>query len=1041
MSGKLGAMTMFSQSFVSLVAFGYLFLLFAIAYYGDWRRATGRSIITNPYIYTLSLAVYCTSWTFFGSVGRAATQGMTFLTIYLGPTAMAFFFWFFLRKLLRICKENNITTMSDFIALRYGKGAFLGALTTAGVLMAVVPYIGLQLKSVSDTFNILANNDVLSPQARPVFQDTAFYVALILAIFGILFGARHLDPTERHEGMVAAVAFESLVKLLTFIAIGIFVTFWLFDGWGEIVTGISHDPDYKDLLQVNTASHNSYMLIFVQNLLAMWAILFLPRQFHMAVVENTDERHLLKAMWLLPFYLLLINLFVMPIAFGGLLLGLPSVAGDTFVLRLPLQSGHPYLALLAFIGGLSASTAMVAVCSIAVSTMILNNLVMPLAVHLGLEERFPPHLLNIKRASIFLIILLGYISYHNIGPSAMLVDMGLIAFCGVAQLAPAMLGALYWRQSTRYGAMAGLGLGFFMWAYTLALPYLVLAGLFPQYILTEGPFGVGLFKPMAFLGLTGLDNLSHAFFWSMFFNVGAFLSVSLLTTPSPVEEEQARRFVDVFAPEEDILGEKRFTYLPSLDQFTTFMGKFIGPAKAHAAQRNFLMEVGMLEHEWGDQEKMRMVNFVERTIAGSIGPASARVIMEGYLSSLGSRMEGVFDLFGKVSSSLEESQQKLKRRVVELSVLYEAARRLTSTLYLPDLMEGVLDLLVEPLGVEKCSVRLLDEDGYLRIKSYRGLPPQALDMAIKPDMQSLLGQCLLTPEVISVSDASIVGDRLQGLLEEEVLSSFVLAPIATETLALGVLNASSSQKGYFPKEHVEFFQSLAGQLGLAVRSAQLVAHQIRNPVHVIGGFAHRLSKKLLQGSETQKYAETIIHEAKRLEHMVKEIVETAVIFIPRDEAHDLNQVIRGALDIIKTSLEEKLIVLKLELSKDLPALVMDVGNMKRVILQLVANALEAMAPGGELALKTSVQDDFVELQVIDTGRGIPEHILPHIFNTLFSTKPAGPGLGLPIVHRIITQHHGQITIDSQVNVGTTVTIRLPVSKPEVPNSETIRADE
>ena len=1027
-------MTMFSQSFVILVAFGYLSLLFAIAYYGDRRRAIGRSIITNPYIYTLSLAVYCTSWTFFGSVGRAATQGMTFLTIYLGPTVMAFFFWFLLRKLLRICKENNITTMSDFIALRYGKGAFLGALTAAGLLMAVVPYIGLQLKSVSVTFNILASNDILSSQARPVFQDTAFYVAIILAIFGILFGARHLDPTERHEGMVAAVAFESMVKLLAFIAIGIFVTFWVFDGWGEIMTNIFHDPDYQDLLQVNTGSHNSYRVIFIQNLLAMWAILFLPRQFHMAVVENTDERHLLKAMWLLPLYLLLINLFVMPIAFGGLLLGLPPVAGDTFVLRLPLQSGHPYLALLAFIGGLSASTAMVAVCSIAVSTMILNNLVMPLAIHLGMEERFLPHLLNIKRASIFLIILLGYISYNNIGPSAMLVDMGLIAFCGVAQLAPTMLGALYWRQATRYGAMASLGLGFLIWAYTLVLPYLVLAGIFPSYILTEGPFGVGLFKPMAFLGLTGLDNLSQAFFWSMFFNVGAFISVSLLTTQSPVEEEQVRRFVDVFALEEDILGEKRFTYLPSLNQFTTFMEKFIGPAKAKAAHRDFLIEVGMEEYEWGDQEKMRLVNFVERTIAGSIGPAASRVIMEGYLSSLGSRMERVFDLFGKVSSSLEESQQKLKRRVVELSVLYEAARRLTSTLYLPDLMEGVLDLLVERLGVENCSVRLLDEDGYLRIKSFRGLPPQALEIEIKPDIQSLLGQCFLTPEVISVSDASIVGDRLEGLMVEEVLSSFVVAPIATETLALGVLNAASSQKGYFPKEHVEFFQSLAGQLGLAVRSAQLVAHQIRNPVHAIGGFAHRLSKKLPKGSETQQFAQTIIHEAERLEKMVKEIVETAVIFIPRGEAHDLNLVIRGALDIIKTSLEEKLIDLKIELSQDLPGLDMDVGNMKRVVLQLVANALEAMDSGGELILKTSVQGDFVELHVKDNGRGIPERILPHIFDTLFSTKPAGPGLGLPIVHRIITQHHGQITIDSQVNVGTTVTILLPISKSEATNS-------
>jgi signal transduction histidine kinase len=266
------------------------------------------------------------------------------------------------------------------------------------------------------------------------------------------------------------------------------------------------------------------------------------------------------------------------------------------------------------------------------------------------------------------------------------------------------------------------------------------------------------------------------------------------------------------------------------------------------------------------------------------------------------------------------------------------------------------------------------------------------------------------------------------MLEEETLSSFVLAPVATETLALGVLTASSSQKGYFAKEHVEFFQSLAGQLGLAVRSAQLVAHQIRNPVYAIGGFAHRLYKKLPPGSQNQHYAEIIVKEAERLEKMVKEIVETTVIFVPREEEQDLNQVLRGALAIIRASLEEKRVDLQLDLAKKLPPLIMDVGNMKRVILQLVTNALEAMAPGGILGLRTSSSEGLVELQVKDNGRGIPAAILPHIFDTFFSTKPSGAGLGLPIVRKIVGQHGGEIFIESGENVGTTVTVRLPVAK-------------
>jgi sigma-B regulation protein RsbU (phosphoserine phosphatase) len=821
---------MITEWSVAVAALAYLLLLFAIAYYGDRQRARGKSIIANPYIYALSLAVYCTAWTFFGSVGKAATQGVTFLTIYLGPTIIAFTWWFGLRKLLRICKENNLTTMSDFLTLRYGKGALLGALATGGVLLAIAPYIGLQLKSISDTFNILACKEVCPPSTIPVYQDTAFYVAILLAMFGILFGARHLDPTERHEGLVAVVAFESLIELLAFTSLGLLVIFGLFPGWGEIFTRIRQSPEFQQLLLVNTGPQNSYVLLLVLTLLAMGAIHFLPRMFHMAVVENTDEKHVLTALWLFPLYLLLMNLFVMPIAFAGLLLGFPPETGDTFVLRIPLQTGHPYLALLVFLGGLSASTAMVAVASIAVTTMLLNSLVMPLAIRLHLQEHITPHLLTIKRVGIIFMIFLGYIGYHLVFPTVMLVDIGLIAFCGVMQLAPAMIGALYWRDATRWGAMTGLALGFLLWAYTLVFPYLIEAGWFPASILAAGPFGLAFLKPTAFLGLTGLDRLSHAFFWSLLFNAGAFVMVSLLTLPGLVEAEQAQRFIGVFARGAERPLEKRLTYLPSLEQLTEFMAKIIGRQKAVQARRAFLREVRTPEPDWGDREKLQLADFIERTIAGSIGPAAARVLVEGYLFSLGSKMEDVFDLFGQISSSLEESEQQLKRRVAELSVLYEETRRLATSLSLPDLLEAVLDLLVDRLGVERCSIRLLDEDGCLRLKSFRGLSLQARDLpkqlqlcelALKPDLSSLLGQCFLTSKAISIPDSSLVQDRLQGLLEEEPMASFIVAPIATDSAALGVLTAASNKKGYFTQKHTEFFQSLAEHLGLAIHTAHM----------------------------------------------------------------------------------------------------------------------------------------------------------------------------------------------------------------------------
>jgi Na+/proline symporter/signal transduction histidine kinase len=937
----------------------------------------------------------------------------------------AFTWWYPLRKLLRLCKDNNLTTLPDFLAMRFGKSSILGGLATLGLVLAIIPYIGLQLKSISDTFNILVGQDN-SPFQGFLLKDTAFYVALILAVFGILFGARHLDPTERHEGMVTAVAFESIVKLLAFLAIGIFVTFVVSSRWEGFHELICRR---QDLCQLNSGPDNSYQLFLVQTFLAMGAIILLPRQFHMTVVENTQEKHLLTAMWLLPLYLFLINVFVMPIAFGGLLLQLPLSQADTFVLRIPLQQGYPYLALLAFLGGLSASTAMVAVASIAVSTMVLNSLIMPTALRLNLADRLSSHLLQVKRLGILAVILLGYFSYRLIGVSLMLVDMGHIAFCGVIQLAPAVIGALYWRDATRQGALAGLSLGFFLWFYTLVIPPMAETGWLPTSLVSVGPGGMSWLRPTALFGLTGLDNLSHAFFWSMLGNITAFVCVSLLTTPSDVESEQTLRFVNVFVGEMPSSREKRYTFLPTSDQLTKFMGKFIGLEKAGEARQQFLQGIKTSEEDWGDREKILLAQFVERTIAGSIGPAAARVIMDGYLSSVGSRMEEVFDLFGRVTSSLEESQEQLKRRVAELSVLYEAARKLTSSLYMPELMEGVLDLLVDRLGVEKCAIRLLDDDGYLRIKSFRNLSPLAGEVGIKPDMRPLLGQCLLTPQVISVADSSIVWDRLQGLHEEETMASFVMAPITTETISLGVLSAASSQKGYFAKEHMEFFQSLASQLGLAVRSAQMVAHHIRNPLVAIGGFAHRLFKKLPVGSVTQQYAEIIIKEAERLEQLVRDIVETTVVTIPREEEQDPNQVVRGALGILKETFEEKKIKLKVNLAVDLPPLIMDVGNLKRALLQLIANALEALPEGGTLEIVTAHHNGVVLIQVIDNGKGIPASILSHIFDTFFSTKPTGPGLGLPIVHRIISQHRGQITIDSEENVGTKITVKLPTTKP------------
>ena len=410
---------------VVVTSFAYLGLLFAIAYYADTRADAGRSIIASPYVYSLSLAVYATAWTFYGSVGRAASDGVGFLPIYIGPTLMIALWWVVMRKILRISKQNRITSLADFIASRYGKSALLGGVVTVIAVIGILPYISLQLKAVSNSFTIVLQYPwVIMPakvDALPILQDTALWVALILAAFTIAFGTRHLDAAEHHEGMVAAIAFESLVKLLAFLAVGVFVTFGIYNGVGDLFNRAAADPKLSAMMTPLGGVAGGYASWVWLTILSMMAIMFLPRQFQVTVIENVDEKHLNKAIWLFPLYMLAINIFVLPIAFGGRL-HFPDglVDADTFVLTLPMIEKQESLALLVFIGGLSAATGMVIVETIALSTMVCNDLVMPVLLrlrHLRLNERsdLTGLLLGIRRGAIVGILLLGYLYFRLAG--------------------------------------------------------------------------------------------------------------------------------------------------------------------------------------------------------------------------------------------------------------------------------------------------------------------------------------------------------------------------------------------------------------------------------------------------------------------------------------------------------------------------------------------------------------------------------------------------------------------------------------------------
>jgi phosphoserine phosphatase RsbU/P len=808
---------------ISLLYFG---LLFAVAYYADRRREQGRSLISNSWIYSLSLAVYATSWTYYGSVGRAATTGLDFLPVYLGPTLIAFSWWFLLRKMVRVSKEQNIVSIADFISSRYGKSASLGALVTLFAVLGVMPYYALQLKAVSYSFDLLSappeavgyGVKQLIP-ALPAYLDTAFIVAIFLGVFGVLFGARHLDASERHEGLVAAIALESLVKIVAFVAVGIFVTYGLFDGFGDIFARFNDEfPDRMHLLMLNT-EQIPYTLWFSLTVLSMMAVMFLPRQFHIMVIENSDESHIRSAMWRFPAYMFVINLFVLPIALGGLLLNDGNtLLADYFVLHIPLMSGHPALAMLVFIGGFSASAGMVMVSSVALSTMILNHLVMPIILKLKIQAKDISRLLiNIKRLGIVVVILCGYVFYRAVGESYALVNMGLISFVAATQFAPAMIGALYWRRANRLGATTGLMLGFLVWFYTLLIPSFVRAGWLDRAILDEGLFGWAFLRPLELFGLTGFDIWTHALFWTMFFNIGAFLVFSFLTQQSRSEEEQAEKFINVFAPVPEA-QRMRISKAPTVLEFVDLMSKFIGEKPAHAAISLYLGD-REIDEKGGvsEYELPNLKRFTERTLAGSVGAAPARIIIENYLATRGSHMEDVFDIFGSVTISRTASRE-------QLSVLYEAARVVSSGDDLQAIFDNLLELLQQQFKFDLCVIRILDEDKMtLTVRSQKGMSSEHMGESERDlTMGTYIGAAFLTNSVRVINDSDLMNmPSTTNTIQREGIRSFAHAPIAIEGNPVGVLSAfSRSAKGIFTDEFVELYKNLAGQIAVAWRNAQ-----------------------------------------------------------------------------------------------------------------------------------------------------------------------------------------------------------------------------
>jgi len=641
------------MTFNALIAFalGYVLSLFVIAFIAERRAANGHSNwLTSPWIYTLSLSIYCTAWTFYGAVGYAARSGLEFVTIYLGPTLVMVGWWWILRRLVRIGRAQRITSIADLVSSRFGKSTQLGMIVTVISVIAATPYIALQLQSVTLSFAVFAQAEGVSWD-RPDFNVTAMWVAVGLAVFTIIFGTRNLDANERHHGVVIAIAVEAVVKLLALVAVGVFVVWGIAGGPGEMLTRI----DQSEIVLWNENSGRWISLIFLSGA----AFLCLPRMFQVLVVENADERHLHIASWAFPLYLFLISLFVVPIAVIGLDL-LPAGSNpDLFVLTVPLSEGRGGLAVLSFLGGFSSATSMVIVATIALATMVSNHIVVPIWLSFRVNQQAVMSgdvrhvILLSRRLSVAGILALGFLYYRVSGGGTALAAIGLISFTGAVQILPAMIGGIFWRGATRVGAAAGLLTGLVIWMWTLFLPSFGVDAFIGQTLLDEGLFGWSWLRPQALFWVEGLDPLVHGIIWSILLNTAMFIICSLVTFPAPLERLQGAQFVNVF--DLSNAAPAWTGAATGAEDLLIMSQRVIGGTEAQAIFEQEAQRQGKAGYL--PEVTPEFVERLERDLAGSVGAATAHAMIGQMIGGSSVSVEDLIAVADEAAQILEYSNR------------------------------------------------------------------------------------------------------------------------------------------------------------------------------------------------------------------------------------------------------------------------------------------------------------------------------------------------------------------------------------------------
>ncbi len=970
-----------------LIGVGYLLLLFLIAYATE-RGLLPERLARHPITYVLSLGVYATSWTYYGSVGFAQQQGYNFLTIYLGVTLAFLLTPVLLKPILKLCHEYQLSSLADLFAFRY-QSQLAGVLVTLFMLTGTLPYIALQIRAVTESLQ------VMTLESTPILLAVGFCITITL--FAILFGARHITSREKHEGLVVAIAFESLIKLTALMLVGLYAVFGVFGGLGGLEAWLEQHPQAVAALYQPVREGPWTTLL----LLAFAAAFLLPRQFHMAFTENIEPATLSTASWAFPLFLLLLNLAIPPILWAGSAVS-PDTPADFYALGITMESGSPLLPVLTFIGGISAASAMIIVTTLALAAMCMNHLVLPAS--------FPPRLnpqtdiyrwlLWGRRVLIALIILAGFGFYMLLEHNQGLVQLGLISFIAVAQFLPGIIGLLYWRRATRAGFIVGLLGGGSVWGYALLLPLLDSSGLIRSSL-----------NPSALIATSPADPWSGPTLWSLSINALLFVGVSLLTRPSNKEQEVAEACCkDSLAPPAGLL------VAGSIQQVQEQLAQITGSEMAQHEVNRALTDLGLIHTELRKSDLGRLRQRIERNLSGLVGPLLARMIVDDRLQLEPHTRSALADSVRYIEQRLEESQTQLRGLAAELDGLRRYHRQVLHDL---------------PMGV--CSVA--------------------------PDLDIINWNSAMTT-LSGIPTARAVGISLRALPEPwaGLLDGFMQTS-EQQLRNIKVREGSKSRVFNLHKAAIDVSEDNPGEGGTVVlvedltdlhmletelthserlasigRLAAGVAHEIGNPVTGIACLAQDLLAETDKDAFHHNSLEQILEQTRRISDIVQSLVNfshSGAVDEQQTRQVELCRCIEEAISLVQLSHAGKELVFKLECTDTLYV----EGNSQRltqVFVNLLSNASDASRAGDSIEIQTRRGDDFAQVRISDHGHGIPEELLPQIFEPFVTTKQPGEGtgLGLSVVYNIVQEHFGTIQVHSTVNEGTGFTLELPLTREE-----------